>query len=579
MSLTSALNIATSGMRATQTAISVTSSNIANADVDGYTRKSVTSQTVVVSGVSSGVSLSEVQRQVDAGLERRTNAARSQSGSAEVLADYLSQLSNAMGSTTGDDTIASAITDLATSLQSLSLAPDGASEAQLVVSDIEDLVDRANSLTGSIQDLRGDADKAIGDSVDAVNASLQRLDDLNEQVQRAQASGVSTADLVDKQMQEVAILSTQLSVTYFTDSTGAMSIYGPGGTILLDDTVHELDFTAAASVDSTSSYSASGTLSGITVGGKDLTSFINSGTIGGLLDIRDEVLPAQQAIVDALTDSVMTALNEAQNGGTSLPPPSSLTSSGTVDGSQALDGSGTLRIAVLDDVGVVQSFTDLDLSSYATIDDLVAAIDGMAGLTAGIDADGKLSIVSEDSSLGIGLAQVSGGIGTDVVSASAALGLNDLVSKSSSGHLTLRGDVAADPSLLARGTLSVESGLAAGDTGIASGDISTLTALIAGFTGTQSFAATGGLSAVDTTLAGYAGELISHVAVLGSEADATSAIKASALSNLASSLANGSGVNLDEEAAELEILQTNYQAAANVISVIQEMYDVLLNMV
>lgn len=578
MSLTSALNIAASGMRATQTAISVTSSNIANADVDGYTRKTIVSQTVVVSGVGSGVTLSDIQRQVDAGLERRTNAARSQSGLTDVLSDYLGQLSNALGTTTGDDTIASAITDLATSLQSLSLTPDSASEAQAVVSDLTDLVDRANDLTDSIQDLRSDADKAIADSVDTVNASLQRLDDLNDQILRAQASGASTADLVDQQMQEVSILSEQLSISYFSDGNGAISIYGPGGSILLDDTVHALDFTAAASIDSSSSLS-NGTLAGITVGGKDITGFVTSGKVGGLLDVRDDVLPAQQDIVDTLTDGVMTVVNQAQNSGTSLPPPDSLTSSDAIDGTQALGGSGTLRVAVLDDDGFVQSFTDLDLSIYATVDDLIAAVDGIGGVTAALGTDGKLTISSDDASLGIGIAQVSGGIGTDNTSVSMALGLNDLISQDAAGHLSLRSDIAADPSLLARGILSTDSGLAVGDTGVTSSDSSVITAMTDGFSNNQSFAATGGLSAVKTTLAGYASEFIAHVAVLSDEAAATADIKAGALSSLSSSLANGSGVNLDEEAAELEILQTNYQAAANVISVIQEMYDVLLNMV
>jgi flagellar hook-associated protein 1 FlgK len=576
MTLSSAISIAASGMRATQAAISTASNNIANADVDGYTKKSATAQTVVVSGVGSGVSLSEIQRQVDAGLERRTNTARSQSGLTEVIADYLSQLSSAVGTTTGDDTIASALSDLTTSLQSLSVSPESASEAQSVVTDLADLADSANFLTDSIQGLRQDADRAIADSVDTVNAALERLDDLNAQVLRAQASGASTADLADQQMQQVAIIAQEINVSYFTDGNGSVSVYGPGGTVLLNDDVHLLAYSAASSVDSGDTL-ANGSLSGISVGGKDVTSFISSGTIGGLLDIRDEILPAQQASVDALIDQIMVAVNTAQNAGTSVPPPNSLTSSEAIDGSASLGGNGTLRVALLDAAGNVQSYSDLDLTTFATVNDLVAAIDGMSGITATIDADGKLTVAADDGSLGVGLAQISGGIGSN--SASGALGLNDLLSKDSEGHVSLRADVAADPSLLARGALSSATTLAIGESGIDSGDNTAVADLIDAFTGTRSFAAAGDLGAVKGTLSDYAAEIIGHVGTLSENATAKAEIKSGALDNLASSLANASGVNLDEEAAELEILQTNYQAAANVISVIQEMYDTLLNMI
>lgn len=576
MTLSSAISTAASGMRASQAAISTTSNNIANADVDGYTRKSATFQTVVVSGAGSGVSLSEIQRQVDAGLERRTNTARSQSGLSQIIADYLSQLSNATGTTTGDDTIASAISDLTASLQSLSVSPDSTSEAQSVVTDLADLADSANALTDSIQELRQDADRAIADSVDTVNAALVRLDDLNAQVLRAQASGASIADLADQQMQQVAIIAQEINVTYFADGNGAVSIYGPGGTVLLNDDAHLLTFTAAASVDSSDSL-ANGNLSGISVGGKDMTAFISSGRIGGLLDVRDEILPAQQASVDALTDQIVAAVNTAQNTGTAIPPPNALTSTAGIDGSASLGGTGTLRVALLDADGNVQSYSDLDLTAYASVSDLVAAIDGMSGISAGIGADGQMTIAADDSEHGIGLVQMSGGIGGET--ASAALGLNDVLSKDSEGHLSLRADVAADPSQLARSTLSSAATLTIGAIGIDSGDTTAITRMLDAFIGTTSFAAVGDLGTVKGTIADYAAEIVAHVATLSANATATAEIKSGALDNLSSSLANAAGVNLDEEAAELEILQTNYQAAANVISVIQEMYDTLLNII
>lgn len=581
MSLSSALTIATSSLKATQTAISITSGNIANADVAGYTRKTVSQQTVIVGGLGNGVSLADIQRQVDAGLERRANTARTQSAEALVVAAYLDELQAAVGSTTGDDTIAVRISDLAASLQALSVSPASGSEAQTVVSDLADLADTANGLTDSIQGLRQDADQKIADSVAAVNAALRNLDELNDQVLRAKAAGVGTADLVDQQMQQVAALSEQLNVTYFADANGAVSIYGPGGVPLLTDSVHDLAFTPTSPIGSETIYdpgSGAG-LSGISVGGQDITGFIGSGLMGGLLSLRDETLVAEQGLVDNLTDGILDAVNRAQNAGTSVPAPNTLTSSNALTGTDALGGSGTLRVALLDADGNVASYTDLDLSTYATIDDLVTGLDGIAGVSASYDANGKLVLAADDPSLGIGLGQLSGGAGGSNQTLSGALGLNDLMVRDATGKISLRSDVMADPSLLARGTLSGDATLAVGEKGVADGDISVISAMIDNLAADQTFSGTGGMATMTTDLAAYAASLIAHVAVSASEAEAHAEVKAGALSSLEGSLASKSGVNLDEETAELEILQTNYQAAAKIVTVVQEMYDTLLNMV
>ena len=78
----------------------------------------------------------------------------------------------------------------------------------------------------------------------------------------------------------------------------------------------------------------------------------------------------------------------SSNQGTSLPPPSTLTGTTAVTASTALSATGTVRIAVTDQSGNLASYRDLDLSGYATVGDLVSAINGISGLSASIDATG-----------------------------------------------------------------------------------------------------------------------------------------------------------------------------------------------
>src|SRR3546814_19511114 len=70
MSLMSAISSATSGLIATQAAIDVASRNIANASVEGYTRKVPTTSTRVIDGQAGAVKGEEVTRNVNEQLQR-----------------------------------------------------------------------------------------------------------------------------------------------------------------------------------------------------------------------------------------------------------------------------------------------------------------------------------------------------------------------------------------------------------------------------------------------------------------------------------------------------------------------------
>ncbi len=148
-------------------------------------------------------------------------------------------------------------------------------------------------------------------------------------------------------------------------------------------------------------------LSGISVNGVDVTAQITSGEIGSLLSLRDSVLPAAQSQLDQLANTLADTLNAASNQGTSLPPPTTLTGSTTVTAATALDATGTVRIAVADQSGSLVSYADLDLSTYATVGDLVSAINGISGLSASINASGKVVIASSSSSNGVAINEMT----------------------------------------------------------------------------------------------------------------------------------------------------------------------------
>jgi flagellar hook-associated protein 1 len=65
-----AMRSALSGMQTMQTALAVTSNNIANANTDGYTKKTVNISSQAVDGIGSGVQVDSVTRTVNEFLMR-----------------------------------------------------------------------------------------------------------------------------------------------------------------------------------------------------------------------------------------------------------------------------------------------------------------------------------------------------------------------------------------------------------------------------------------------------------------------------------------------------------------------------
>lgn len=313
-SLSAAAKIASSSLAATQVQLSVTASNIANADTEGYTRKTASTSALSSAGSGSGVSIDSIASGVSALLMKQLTAATSETAAAEKTADYLNQLQSAMGSTTSSNetgtSLANLIANVETAVSDLAGTPESTSLAYSALSALETLTSELNDLSSTIQDLRSSADSEIATSVDAANAAIEKIDALNEQITSAKANGSGTADLEDQRNTALAELSQYLGVTSFLGSDGSMKVYTTSGQVLVDSTAHSLSFDETTTITASQSYDGTSSgLSGITVDGSDITGSISTGTIGGLLDLRDETLPATQEMLDELSGTLISTLN------------------------------------------------------------------------------------------------------------------------------------------------------------------------------------------------------------------------------------------------------------------------------
>ena len=585
MSLSVAQSIAFSGLSATSVQISVASANISNADTKGYTQKTANQASSVTGGVGTGVTVTGITSTVDKLLLKALVAATSDLGAADTNNSYLTQLAQLYGSTasanssTTGTSLANTIAAFQTALSSLASTPGSASLQANAISALDAVTSQLQQTSSGIQTLRANADQDIASSVSDINSDLQQISDLNKQIKQEAAAGQSTADLEDQRNSALQDLSSMMNVSYFTASNGDIQVYSGSGQALVDSTAHPLSYTAASNVTASTTYvagSSSSGFSGITVNGVDITSQISSGKVSALITLRDQTLPAAQSQLDQLATQFAASVNAVSNQGTSVPPPASLTGTASVTSATPLSASGTVRIAVADKSGNLVSYKDLDLSSYATVGDLVTAINGISGLSASVDANGHLAISATGSGNGVAINEMTSSVGGAGEGFSDYFGLNDLVTGTGASDIAVRSDILSGTAALPTATLDASSTLTAGSQVLSPGSATVVNALLSTLTGSTNFAMAGGLGATTSSFTDYAAAIVANVAGKATQASATYTAKQTAQSTYANSLSSQSGVNIDEETANLSTLQNKYAAASQLIQVINSMFTSLI---
>jgi flagellar hook-associated protein 1 FlgK len=572
MSLSAILNTASAALSNSDYKIAIANGNVANAGDTSYSRKIAD-----VSPLSPDVLLtsSTVSRVADAYLTRTVSTTGADAGRDQAISDALQSYDAALGSTSEGDDVASRLTALQTALTNLDAQGADASSRTSVVSAASQLATTIRTLSGTIQSLRTQADNGVSDTVAEINTATSQIDSLNRQIVAGQASGADVADLEDQRDAALQTLGGDIGVTYYVTPDNRMQVYTSSGDQLVGTQAMPLAYTPSSALSATTTYPAS--IGGITLAGKDVTTSLTTGKLAGLVSLRDQILPAEQAKLDALTQGLTRAANAATNAGTAFPPPSSLTGTTAVSATDALSASGTLRVAVTDSTGAVQATQDIDLSGLSTVGDVVSALNAVPGLTAAVDSQRHLSLQTASGS-GVSLLDVGASVGSGGQGVSAYFGLNNLFTGSGASDLAINPALAADPTKLPTGQLSAASGLAAGQTGVASADTSAADALAKALSGLQGFPAAGGFSAQTTSLQSYATAFMGRAAQIVSDASDAASSSQATFQAAQTRLDNTTNVNTDEELANLQSLEQQYQANAQMIATVRTLFSTLMTM-
>ncbi len=627
MSLTAALASAVSGLNVAQRALAVTANNVANANTEGYSRKVLNQQAVVVGSRGAGVEATDVTRITDQFLTDEVRRQSGVAGRSDALEHYQSLLQDAFSAPGDDRDLATQIGALQTALEDLGNDPGIPALALQVVHAAEDVGQSIGGLADQVQTLRADADQTIGRTVDAINDELQGIADLNTQIKRQANLGDVSPDLLDRRDTLVNQLAGQIDIRTTTQDGNTLAIYTAGGETLLDSTPRvvvynpatvvvadtpfqpiaifrkdQLDRATGQPLDPTAGVQlVSGGLrstlnaelqnDAVADASQVITSRIRGGQLAGLLEVRDSVLPALDDQLQELADGLRFALNAAHNDGSAVPPPSQLSGTRTdLSDFAGATRSGTATIAVIDRTdGSTQLAFQVDVGAAADETALAAQINASLGAfgSAAIGADGNLEIALADSGQGIAIAEgdssvtVTDAAGRDRDYGFAQyFGLNDLMVQNGgrASDLGVRADLRADPSLLSTARLDVSTSPLTATLGGA-GDNRAAQALAQVLSDAQPVIARGGLPAKSVSLTTYAGDIIAHSATLADSAEQAATRDRALADALQQRAADVSGVNIDEEMANLVQLQQAYAASARMIAATNDLFNELLDMV
>jgi flagellar hook-associated protein 1 FlgK len=329
MGLTSALASALSGLRANQTALSITSSNVANANTPGYVTESTNQIDVPSGGAGSSALITGVTRELDTFVQGQLRTEISGGGFADQTANILNQLQTLYGTPGNVGTLETAFNNFTTALQALSTSSTGLSAQTTALGAAQSLAQQLNATSQGIQALRSNAEQDISTSVAQANTDLNQIAAINTKLQGLSPTDPTAAPLLDQRDKAINDLAKLVDVKTITDSSGQVSIFTTTGVQLVGaGLVSQLSFKSAGALTPNSLYNTDPTKSGVgslTITLPNGASFdavankaFSSGKIAADLQLRDQTLVQAQTQVDQLAAKLASSLSDLTTPGTAV---------------------------------------------------------------------------------------------------------------------------------------------------------------------------------------------------------------------------------------------------------------------
>lgn len=604
------LNIGASALLAAQRGLDVTGQNVANVNTPNYSRQRIEQSARPLGLLSGGVTVDLTRRLNDALLESRLVRGSSETARLNTFDGVAQRVDTLL--TDPDSGLASRLDKFFTALSGLAAEPSSTAARQVVLGEAKSLATRFNSLHGELSSLDAEISQRLDLAVSELDDRTAALASINARI--ATAGATPTNELLDARDKLLQDISSRLSITTVRQDDGSINVMSGSGQPLV---VGSRNFALARTNDP---YNPGRTE---LAGSRQLS----GGSIGGLLDARRELVDPALEQLGRIAVAVGERVNAAQSQGATLDGAVGGALFAPAQGSAlaAAGNTGSANIALgVADAGALTggdyllrreaggwqltragSGEVVPLTGSGTSADPYTA-EGLSFTVGGTAADGDsfrlvpareaagaLRVVLDDPrglaaadrlSAGASLSNTGsarvGGVSVQDA-ANPALTTPARVQFTSAGRYSIDGGAEQDwqpgqtiagPgwSLSLSGTPAAGDAFSVGPTAAGSGDNRNALAL-------AGLADAGVLDGGRTKLATAHSSLVTRIGSTRERAgvarDAAEALQAQAQTERDTL----SGVNLDEEAANLLRYQQAYQAAAQIIATANAVFESLLS--
>jgi flagellar hook-associated protein 1 FlgK len=565
MSLVGALNIGKSALAVHQAAIQTTGNNISNAGNADYTRQRVELAAVkdrmIQTGIfaGQGVQLTGIRRQIDEALESRLRSALSDSEQSQVSQQWLGQVESVFNELSDSD-LSSRLSAFFASWSNLANKPQDVGLRQVVIQNGQAVAGWMRDVRGQLTTLQETLDERLPDAVAEADRLAQRIAELNGQIVTTEGGQGLANGLRDQRDAALKELSTLVDVKTIEQPNGTLNVYIGSEPLVQGSDNRGLTIVTTGGPDQPNpEVRFKANLGSVS---------LKSGQIAGLISSRQTITQSVREI-DDMAGALVFDLNKIHAAGQGLEGFASVSATNVVEdatvalndeatGLKHLAANGSFVVHVKDKATglVTSSLIQIDLDGLngndTTLNDLTAQLSGVAGVNASVNA-GQLNVAADSAAVEISFSQDSSGV-------LASLGINTFFRGTDASNIAVNDTVVSNPGLLAAARNGQK------------GDNQTAR-LIAGLEN-QPVAAFSGQS-LKQKYEGMITQLATQASNAKSDAEATQGI----LETLNTQRQSLSGVSLDEEAVNLMQQQRAFQGAARLVTTINDLMDVVLNMV
>ncbi len=543
----SILNTAKAGLLSQQLGIEVVGHNIANVQTEGFTRQEVNFSTARprqtgLGLLGTGVRVDSITRDFDKFLFNQILGEGSSTGNFGVRSDLFKTIEILFNTTTGRN-LSGDLDDLFLAFDDLAINPSGLAERTTVVANAETLTSNFNLLGKNLFQERINADLSVNDTVSEINLLLDEIASLNSSIHSLE-TGLSPAnDLRDKRDLAVLDLSKKLDIKIIDTKNNQVSITLANGTpLVIGLNTFQLSTTPGPDNKGFKDILISDGASGTT----NITNQLEGGELRGLIDVRDVELVDFIDQVDRLAASLITEFNAIHQLGVGLDGSTGINFftplTPTVNPSSLNTGTGVVTMTNASPSTVSVDKFQMQFTSATDFD--------LINLTTGVNT-GSFTFVPGAAF------NVAGGLSVTITGVPVAGDIVDFsVSENAASTMSVASAVLANTDKIAAGLSTTSDG----DNALALSNL-------------QDKLVFGG----NTTFDGFFNSTVSLVGVRTRSANDGLEQQDELMLELENQRQSVSGVSIDEEMINLIKFQQAFEASARMITVVEEMFDVLQN--